>query len=71
LEIPTVDPGQSATFNGNVFGWNVRHRDTPRPSFDDATGNVSGAWSPAVKSAASLHCCPTSGSTISTPRSPR
>jgi len=44
LEIPAVDPGQSATFYENVFGWNIRHRDTLRPSFDDATGNVSGAW---------------------------
>jgi predicted enzyme related to lactoylglutathione lyase/uncharacterized glyoxalase superfamily protein PhnB len=44
LEIPAVDPGQSATFYENVFGWNIRHRDTPRPNFDDATGNVSGAW---------------------------
>ena len=44
LEIPAVDPRQSATFYENVFGWNIRHRDTPRPSFDDATGNVGGAW---------------------------
>jgi predicted enzyme related to lactoylglutathione lyase/uncharacterized glyoxalase superfamily protein PhnB len=44
LEIPAVDSRQSATFYENVFGWNIRHRDTPRPSFDDATGNVSGAW---------------------------
>src|SRR5207249_894885 len=27
-----------------VFGWNIRGRDSDRPSFDDATGNVSGAW---------------------------
>lgn len=44
LEIPAVDPRQSATFYENVFGWNIRHRDTPRPSFDDATSNVRGAW---------------------------
>jgi predicted enzyme related to lactoylglutathione lyase/uncharacterized glyoxalase superfamily protein PhnB len=44
LEIPAVDPRQSATFYENVFGWNIRHRDTARPSFDDATGNVGGAW---------------------------
>jgi predicted enzyme related to lactoylglutathione lyase len=44
LEIPAVDARQSATFYENVFGWNIRHRDTARPSFDDATGNVSGAW---------------------------
>lgn len=44
LEIPAVDIGQSVAFYEKVFGWNIRHRDTPRPSFDDATGNVSGAW---------------------------
>ena len=44
LEIPSIDPHQSATFYENVFGWSIRHRGTARPSFDDATGNVSGAW---------------------------
>jgi uncharacterized glyoxalase superfamily protein PhnB len=44
LEIPAVDVKQSAQFYENVFGWNIRDRDTGRPSFDDATGNVSGAW---------------------------
>jgi predicted enzyme related to lactoylglutathione lyase len=44
LEIPAVDVPQSVAFYEKVFGWNIRHRDTPRPSFDDATGNVSGAW---------------------------
>ena len=44
LEIPAVDVHQSATFYEKVFGWNIRHRETARPSFDDATGNVSGAW---------------------------
>jgi len=44
LEIPAVDVHQSAVFYENVFGWNIRHRDTARPSFDDASGNVSGAW---------------------------
>ncbi len=44
LEIPAVDVHQSADFYEKVFGWNIRHRDTDRPSFDDATGNVSGAW---------------------------
>jgi hypothetical protein len=27
-----------------VFDWNIRFRDTERPSFDDTTGEVSGAW---------------------------
>ena len=31
-------------FYEKVFGWNIRHRETGRPSFDDATGNISGAW---------------------------
>jgi predicted enzyme related to lactoylglutathione lyase len=44
LEIPAMDVHQSADFYEKVFGWNIRHRDTERPSFDDATGNISGAW---------------------------
>lgn len=39
-----MDVHQSAAFYEKVFGWNIRHRDTDRPSFDDATGYVSGAW---------------------------
>ncbi len=42
LEIPAVDPHQSADFYEKVFGWNIRHRDTDRPSFD--AKNHSGAW---------------------------
>jgi predicted enzyme related to lactoylglutathione lyase len=44
LEIPAVDLQQSVAFYESVFGWNIRHRDSGRPSFDDATGHVSGAW---------------------------
>jgi predicted enzyme related to lactoylglutathione lyase len=44
LEIPAVDVRDSAVFYQKVFGWNIRHGDSARPSFDDATGNVSGAW---------------------------
>ena len=44
LEIPAADVHQSAAFYEKVFGWNIRHRDTARPSFDDASGYVSGAW---------------------------
>ena len=44
IEIPAVDSRRSAAFYERVFGWNIRKRDTDRPSFDDATGNVSGAW---------------------------
>jgi predicted enzyme related to lactoylglutathione lyase len=49
LEIPAVDVQQSAAFYEKVFGWNIRHRGTARPSFDDATGNVSGAWVTGLK----------------------
>jgi predicted enzyme related to lactoylglutathione lyase len=44
LEIPALDVHQSAAFYEAVFGWNIRRRETSRPSFDDATGYVSGAW---------------------------
>jgi predicted enzyme related to lactoylglutathione lyase len=44
LEIPAVDVHESAAFYEKVFGWVIRHWDTERPSFDDATGNISGAW---------------------------
>jgi predicted enzyme related to lactoylglutathione lyase len=44
LEIPALDVHTSAAFYERVFGWNIRFRDTDRPSFDDTTGEVSGAW---------------------------
>jgi uncharacterized protein len=44
LHIPAVDARRSAEFYEAVFGWNVTGRDTARPSFDDGTGHVSGAW---------------------------
>jgi uncharacterized protein len=44
LEIPALDVHESATFYERVFDWNIRFRDTDRPSFDDTTGEVSGAW---------------------------
>jgi predicted enzyme related to lactoylglutathione lyase len=44
LEIPAVDIRKSVNFYEEIFGWNIRHRDSGRPSFDDATGYVSGAW---------------------------
>ena len=44
LGIPATNAHRSAVFYEEVFGWNIRHRDTARPSFDDATGNISGAW---------------------------
>jgi predicted enzyme related to lactoylglutathione lyase len=44
LHIPALDPGRSARFYETTFGWAVRDHDSARPSFDDATGNLSGAW---------------------------
>jgi uncharacterized protein len=39
-----VDVHQSAAFYEQVFGSKMRRRDTDRPSFDNGTGHVSGAW---------------------------
>jgi predicted enzyme related to lactoylglutathione lyase len=44
LQIPAVDVAESLRFYEAVFGWNIRRRDSPSPSFDDASGNISGAW---------------------------
>jgi predicted enzyme related to lactoylglutathione lyase len=44
LEIPALDVHHSASFYESAFGWNIRFRETDRPSFDDTTGQVSGAW---------------------------
>jgi tRNA (cmo5U34)-methyltransferase len=44
LHIPAADVGESARFYEVVFGWNIRGHDTARPSFDDGSGHVAGAW---------------------------
>src|SRR5581483_9864490 len=44
LEIPAADVHEAAAFYEQAFGWNIRFRETERPSFDDTTGQVSGAW---------------------------
>lgn len=44
LHIPAADVRRAALFYETVFGWNVSGHDTDRPSFDDGTGHVSGAW---------------------------
>jgi uncharacterized protein len=44
LHIPAVDAQKSAAFYETVFGWSLRERDSARPSFDDPSGHVSGAW---------------------------
>ncbi len=44
VEIPALDAGASARFYESVFGWEIRDGDSARPRFDDAAGNISGAW---------------------------
>ena len=44
LEIPAVDTRRSADFYKAVFGWNIRRRGDGQLAFDDAVGEVSGAW---------------------------
>ncbi len=44
LEMPATDIARSADFYRQVFGWNVRKRGDGSTAFDDAIGEVSGAW---------------------------
>jgi predicted enzyme related to lactoylglutathione lyase len=44
LEIPAIDVHQSAAFYEKIFGWDIRHRDSPRPSFAYPSADVTGAW---------------------------
>src|SRR5689334_23289360 len=44
IELPAEDVGRSAEFYSRVFGWNIRRRGDGATSFDDTTGEVSGAW---------------------------
>lgn len=44
LEIPALDVHQSAAFYERVFGWDIRGRDSCRPSFSYPGGDVTGAW---------------------------
>jgi uncharacterized protein len=44
VEIPATDVARSADFYSKVFGWNVRQRGDGATAFDDAVGQVSGAW---------------------------
>ena len=44
LHIPAADVRQAATFYREVFGWEINNPDSGRPSFDDASGHLSGAW---------------------------
>jgi len=44
IEMPAVNVEQSAEFYHKSFGWNVRKRGDGATAFDDAVGEVSGAW---------------------------
>jgi len=44
LELPALNASQSAAFYSKVFGWSMRTRGDGAQAFDDATGEVSGAF---------------------------
>ena len=44
IEIPAVNIENSVDFYQSVFGWNIRKRGDGAIAFDDAVGEVSGAW---------------------------
>jgi uncharacterized protein len=44
VEIPAVDVSVSSSFYSKVFGWAMRERGDGRVAFDDAVGEVSGAF---------------------------
>ena len=44
IEIPALDIKQSVSFYKDVFGWGIRERGDGSVAFDDAVGEVSGAW---------------------------
>jgi predicted enzyme related to lactoylglutathione lyase len=44
IELPASNIAQSANFYTKVFGWSMRTRGDGAQAFDDATGQVSGAF---------------------------
>jgi uncharacterized protein len=44
VEIPATDVARSAEFYSLVFGWEMRKRGDGATAFDDAVGQVSGAF---------------------------
>jgi hypothetical protein len=44
IEMPAADPERSGAFYGKTFGWQIRKRGDGATAFDDATGEVSGAF---------------------------
>ena len=44
IELPAEYPARTAQFYREIFGWNIRTRGDGAVSFDDTTGEVSGAF---------------------------
>lgn len=44
LHIPAADVERAAAFYRDVFGWQINNPDSDRSSFDDPSGQLSGAW---------------------------
>ena len=44
IEMPATDVALSAEFYRRAFGWKIGTREDGATSFDDTTGEVSGAW---------------------------
>jgi predicted enzyme related to lactoylglutathione lyase len=44
LEIPALDPEQSAAFYEAVFDWHIERRAPGQASFDDRSGDLIGRW---------------------------
>jgi predicted enzyme related to lactoylglutathione lyase len=44
LEIPAVNPQQSAIFYEQVLGWSLERREAGDLRFEDATGHLIGRW---------------------------
>src|SRR5437660_7620397 len=44
IAMPAIDINQSASLYREVFGWQIRTRGNGSVAFDDAVGEVSGAW---------------------------
>jgi predicted enzyme related to lactoylglutathione lyase len=44
IEIPARDIARSAEFYHRVFGWSIRQRRDGATAFEDAVGQVGGAW---------------------------
>lgn len=68
LEIPAIDPRQSAAFYEKVVGWNVGEPDTAEPKFDEPSGHLIGRWVTGLLYCASRASCLTFTSNTSKTR---